>query len=249
MFASSPEAVPEIVPPLPPSPAKPEITAPLGVGPTVPTSIPSPALSRISLPTIVVPVASGPTSTPAVEVPAPGPLPLKATRLADPTASPPTVALATWDSRMPLDSFPRSPVPNTSVPTKFAAITTPVLAPPETRMPTPRSSGSVPRLLLPETRLRAVPPIVVFEVPSARRMPGPRFPTAVVPLASVPTKLPRTTVPVDASAMWMPCPSFAETTLRAPNAVPPIVVPCDEWTPTPAPAFPSGERPLDASPT
>lgn len=70
----------------------------------------------------------------------------------------------------------------------------------------------------------AVPPIVL-ELENAGRMPNWPFPSAAVPVTSVPMKLPWMTLPsVPTSAIVIPSSVLPEMRFRAAAVVPPIVV-------------------------
>jgi hypothetical protein len=68
-----------------------------------------------------------------------------------------------------------------------------------------------------------VPPIMLFADPKLMITPSDAFPTAVLPVTSVPMKLPCTTLPERVPPMEIPGPLLPEMMLRAPGAVPPIV--------------------------
>ena len=82
---------------------------------------------------------------------------------------------------------------------------------------------------------------------------GPRrtvpLPSAIVPVLSVPIRLPRITAPIVALP-WIDTPAcaLAEITLPAPGAVPPMVTPGEMSTEIPAPALPRGWVPVWSTP-
>ena len=67
--------------------------------------------------------------------------------------------------------------------------------------------------------------------PPGRSTPAPRLATALVPLTSVPIRLPATSVPVVAAPVTMTPSALPEMTLRAPPTAPPIVLPEDRRSP------------------
>ena len=172
----------------------PEMVFPLMVLPEDPrTVMPERPLPRGAMPAAFVPmrlfnsellppVTKIPSSLLA-EITLPAPLPVPPMVLKDPRILTP----ATW--------FPRLELPITSVPILL----------PWTKLPSPEMS--MPSPLLPEITLpwpAPVPPIVLPELLIDTPSPLPR---AMAPVASVPMKLPCTTLPVVPDpVIWMPSP-------------------------------------------
>ena len=92
-----------------------------------------------------------------------------------------------------------------------------------------------------------IPPTVLFEA-STISTPLKVLATALVPLTSVPMKLPATRLPV--ALPWMNTPSWAlpEMTLRSPAVVPPIVLFDASMISTPSYAFPRAFVPVTLVP-
>ena len=104
------------------------------------------------------------------------------------------------------------------------------------------------RISMPLRPLPAItlPPIALLLAPSTR-MPSSWFPLPGEPVRSMPMKLAWTRLNDALSAIVMPLPSLFATTLRAPAAVPPIVVP-DALLSTPSPPLPRLAVPLTSVP-
>ncbi len=78
-------------------------------------------------------------------------------------------------------------------------------------------------------------------------MPKTELPIAVEPFRAVPIRLPSTRLFVPPPARWTPADPLAEITLRAPRAVPPMVLP-GPCTSTPSVPLPSAAVPSELVP-
>ena len=102
-----------------------------------------------------------------------------------------------------------------------------------------------------EITLRAPLAVPPMRLPAAStRTPLPSLPRSEIPFASVPMKLPWTVLfaALLPAEIKTPDPSLPEMTLRAPLAVPPIVVSVALTMRTPLRALPKGELPLKLVP-
>ena len=143
-------------------------------------------------------------------------------RLPAPVTDPPMVLfdplglpeLVTEVIATPWRTLPSLLAPVASVPMKL----------PWTRLPVAAAFvRSIPSRPLPEIRFRAAsdgPPIVLFEEKTLK--PEPPFSSAIVPVTSVPIKLPTTVFA--GPSMSRPSIALPEITLRSPVNVPPIVL-------------------------
>ena len=114
-------------------------------------------------------------------------------------------------------------MPAASVPRKLPRTTFPELEAPEIRTPSP----SFPEIRLPADRTKGTaltPPIVLPAVEVIVR-PEPPLPRSIVPLGSVPMKLPTTRTPVAPPSSRTPEPTFPEIRFRSAAVAPPIVAP------------------------
>src|SRR5208337_4216809 len=107
-----------------------------------------------------------------------------------------------------------------------------------------------PAPILSEITLRAptaVPPIVLLD-DSPIRTPAALLGTASSPVASVPMKLPSTTLFVAPGSMFTPAPILPEITLPAPISVPPIVLLDDPSIRTPLALLGTARSPVASVP-